>query len=324
MYRNTAFAMMMMAAGGAANAQTEEYPTRAITLIVAHAAGGATDTVSRLVAESMTKTLGQPVVVENVGGAGSTLGSARAARAQPDGYTLLINHVAQATSGALYPKLAYDPDKSFDGIGLITNVPMTIVSRNDLEPADVSGLLDYIRENKDGVLYGHAGTGSATHLCMMLLMDALDTQMTSVPYKGGAPAMTDLLGGRIDLLCDQTTNTVPQIKAGAIKGFAVTTPDRVAPLPDLPTLQEAGLAGFSMSVWHGLYAPAGTPPEIVEELSAALQVALADTSIAERFADLGTAPVSAEEATPKALDAYLAAEVARWTPIIHEAGVYAE
>ena len=193
-------------------------------MIVPHAAGGPTDTVSRLVAESMTQTLGQPVLVENAGGAGSTVGTRRAASAEPDGYTLLINHVAQATSATLYRKLAYDPDGAFDGVGLITDVPMTLVARGDFEPNTVGELLDYARTNKDNVTYAHAGVGSASHLCGMLLMDALDVSMTTVPYKGTGPAMTDLLGGQIDMMCDQTTNTVPQIKSGKIKGYAVTTP----------------------------------------------------------------------------------------------------
>jgi tripartite-type tricarboxylate transporter receptor subunit TctC len=265
----------LLVAAGTAQAATD-YPTRAITVIVPHAAGGPTDTVSRLVAESMTQTLGQPLIVENVGGAGSTVGTGRAARAEPDGYTLLINHVAQATSATLYRKLAYEPDGAFDGVGLITDVPMTLVARADFAPNTIGELLDYIRTNKDMVTYAHAGVGSASHLCGMLLMEALDAPMTTVAYKGTGPAMTDLLGGQVDMMCDQTTNTVPQIEAGKIKGYAVTTPERLPVLPDLPTLDEAGLKGFEMTVWHGMYAPAGTPREIVDKLSAAMQVALKD------------------------------------------------
>lgn len=324
MTRTKTLTALLLVTGSAAYAQSDAYPDRPITMIVPHAAGGPTDTVSRLIAESMTATLGQPVVVENAGGAGSTVGTARAARAEADGYTILVNHVAQATSGALYPELPYDPDAAFDGVGLITYVPMTLVSKADFEPTDIAGYLDYLKTNGDAVLYGHAGVGSASYLCGMLLQDALDVTLTEVPYDGTGPAMTDLLGGVLDVMCDQTTNTIPQIEAGAIKGFAVTTPKPVAALPDLPTLQEAGLEGFNMSVWHGLYVPAGTPREIVDELAAALQVALADPKVAERFAELGTAPVSAEEATPEALDAHLAAEIQRWTPLIEAAGVQAD
>ena len=323
MFRFTPVLVSLLVAASATEAAAD-YPDRPITIIVPHAAGGPTDTVSRLVAESMTRTLGQTLVVENVGGAGSTVGTARAARAEPDGYTLLINHVAQATSATLYRKLAYDPDGDFDGIGLITDVPMTLVARGDYPPSTVGELLDYIRTNKENVTYAHAGVGSASHLCGMLLMDALDVSMTTVPYKGTGPAMTDLLGGQVDMMCDQTTNTVPQIESGKIKGYAVTTSERLPVLPDLPTLDEAGLKGFEMTVWHGMYAPAGTPKEIIEKLSAALQVALKDPKVIERFAQLGTAPVAVEQATPAALDQHLAAEIARWQPIIQAAGVYAD
>jgi tripartite-type tricarboxylate transporter receptor subunit TctC len=315
-------ASLFMAATSVAHAQSD-YPDRPITIIVPHAAGGPTDTVSRLIAESMTQTLGQAVIVENAGGAGSTVGTARAARAEPDGYTLLINHVAQATSGTLYRKLSYDPDAAFDGIGLITDVPMTVVARANFEPADIAGYIDYVKKNGDKVLYGHAGVGSASHLCGMLLMDALDVKMTTVPYKGTGPAMTELLGGQIDTMCDQTTNTVPQITAGAIKGYAVTTPKRIDVLADLPTLQEAGLAGFDMTVWHGLFAPAGTPPEILEKLSGALKTALQDPKTIERFAQLGTTPVPVEQGTPAAMDAHLTAQIAKWKPIIESAGEFA-
>ena len=316
-------AALLMTTAGVASAQSD-YPDRPITVIVPHAAGGPTDTVSRLIAELMTQTLGQALVVENAGGAGSTVGAARASRADPDGYTLMINHVAQASSGSLYRKLAFDPDADFDGIGLITDVPMTIVARADFEPTDIASYIDYVKKNGDAVLYGHAGVGSASHLCGMLLMDALDTKMTTVPYKGTGPAMTDLLGGVFDTMCDQTTNTIPQIGSNTIKGYAVTTSERIDVLPDLPTLQEAGLEGFEMTVWHGLFAPAGTPPEILEKLSGALQTALQDPKVIERFAELGTTPVPIEEATPAAMDAHLAAEITKWQPVIEAAGEFAD
>jgi tripartite-type tricarboxylate transporter receptor subunit TctC len=316
-------AALLMTTAGVASAQSD-YPERAITVIVPHAAGGPTDTVSRLIAESMTQTLGEALVVENAGGAGSTVGAARASRADADGYTLMINHVAQASSGSLYRKLAFDPDADFDGIGLITDVPMTIVARADFEPTDIASYIDYLKANGDTVLYGHAGVGSASHLCGMLLMDALDVKLTTVPYKGTGPAMTDLLGGVFDTMCDQTTNTIPQIGANTIKGYAVTTSERIDVLPDLPTLQESGLDGFEMTVWHGLFAPAGTPPEILEKLSSALQTALQDPKVIERFAELGTTPVPVEQATPAAMDAHLAAEITKWQPVIESAGEFAD
>ena len=322
MHRFTTLLAALLVAGGTAMAA--EYPDQPITVLVPHAAGGPTDTVARLVAESMSRTLGQQLLVENAGGAGSTLGTARAARAEPDGYTLLLNHVAQASSASLYRKLSYDPVAGFAGIGRITDVPMTIVARADFPPNTIAELLEYVRANKENVTYAHAGVGSASHLCGMLFMDAIDVPMTTVPYKGTGPAMTDLLGGQVDMMCDQTTNTVTQIKSGKIKGYAVTTKERLPVLPDLPTLDESGFAGFEMTVWHGLYAPAGTPQAILDKLSSALQVALQDPKVIERFAQLGTVPVPLDEATPAALDAHLKAEVAKWKPIIQAAGTYAD
>jgi len=302
----------------------DAYPAQPVTMVVPFAAGGPTDTVARVVAESMTRTVGQQVIVENVGGAGGTLGAGRVARADPDGYTLLLHHIGQATSQALYRKLPYDPATAFEPIGLVTDAPMTLVARSDLPPNSVGELLDYIRSNKDQVTYGHAGIGGGAHICGMLLMDALDTQMTTVPYKGTGPAMTDLLGGQFDLMCDQATNTVGPIKSGRIKAYAVTTRARVPQMPDLPTLDEAGLKGFEITIWHGLYAPKGTPPEVVDKLAGALQAALKDPRVGERFSELATQPATLEQATPVALQERLQAEIARWQPIIEAAGVYAD
>jgi tripartite-type tricarboxylate transporter receptor subunit TctC len=320
--RSIVVAAALLMLGGVASAET--YPERTITMVVPFAAGGPTDTVARLIAEPMSKTLGQQVIVENVGGAGGTLGAGRVAKADPDGYTLLLHHIGQSTSASLYRKLAYDPATAFAPIGLVTDVPMTIVAKNGLPPGSVGELIDWLKARKDEVTLANAGIGSASHLCGMLLMSALDTRMTTVPYKGTGPAMTDLLGGQVDIMCDQTTNTTGQIKSGKIKGYAVTTPERLPVLPDLPTLDEAGLEGFEMTVWHGLYAPAGTPKDIVEKLSAALQVALKDPKVVERFAQLGTAPVAPEQATPAALDQHLAAEIEKWKPVIQSAGAYAD
>ena len=305
-------------------AWADAYPERTITMIVPFAAGGPTDTVARLIAEPMTKELGQQVIVENVGGAGGTLGAGRVAKADPDGYTLLLHHIGQATSASLYRKLPYDPATAFAGIGLVTDVPMTLVGKTDLAPKDVQGLLAYLKEQRDGVTLANAGTGSASHLCGMLLMSALDVPLTTVPYKGTGPAMTDLMGGQVDLMCDQTTNTSGQIKSGKIKGYAVTTTEPVKSLPDLPTLASSGLPGFEVSIWHGLYAPKGTPPAVIEKVSAALQNALQDPKVIERMADLGTEPESADQATPAALNARLQAEIAKWRPVIQAAGIYAD
>ncbi|MFD1332517.1 tripartite tricarboxylate transporter substrate binding protein BugD [Methylopila musalis] len=302
----------------------DSYPTRPITLVVPFSAGGPTDTVSRLVAEAMGKDLGQQIVIENVGGAGGTLGAGRVAKSDADGYTLLLHHIGMATSVPLYRKLPYDTLKAFEYVGLVTEVPMTIVGRGSLEPTDLKGLIDYVKTNKDSVTYANAGVGSASHLCGLLFMSRIETPLTTVPYKGAGPAMTDLVGGQVDFICDQTTNTTSQIRGGKIKAYAATVKERLASLPDIPTAAEAGLDDFNLTVWHGLYAPKGTSPEIVAKLSAALKKALKDPNVVKRFADLGTTPSTEAEATPEALKAKLEAEIERWTPVIKAAGVYAD
>ncbi|WP_442578204.1 tripartite tricarboxylate transporter substrate-binding protein [Mesorhizobium sp. ASY16-5R] len=305
-----------------ANAQT--YPERTITVVVPFAAGGPTDTVTRLVAEAMSKDLGQQIVVENVGGAGGTLGAGRVASADPDGYMLLLHHIGMATAATLYRKLAYDTLNAFDYVGLVTEVPMTIVARKDFEPADLKGLVEYAKANADKVTVANAGIGAASHLCGMLFMSAIQTPLVTVPYKGTGPAMTDLLGGQVDIMCDQTTNTTKQILGGTIKAYAVTTPKRLDVLPDVPTTDEGGLPGMQVAIWHGLYAPKGTPAEVTERLSKSLQLALKDPNVVARFAELGTVPSPEPDATPAALKAKLEGEITRWKPIIEAAGQYAD
>jgi len=292
-------AATLLLLAGAAGAQN--YPDRTITIVVPFAAGGPTDTVTRLIADVMSKDLGQQIVVENVGGAGGTLGAGRVAKADPDGYTLLLHHIGMATSATLYRKLAYDTLNSFEYVGLVTEVPMTIVARKDFEPTDLKSLIDYVKANKDKVTLANAGIGAASHLCGLMFMSAIQTQLVTVPYKGTGPAMTDLLGGQVDFMCDQTTNTTKQIIGGTIKGYAVTSAKRIDVLPDLPTAEEAGLPGFQVGVWHGIYAPKGTPTEITERLSKSLQVALKDPNVVARFAELGTTPSPEADATPAAL-----------------------
>jgi tripartite-type tricarboxylate transporter receptor subunit TctC len=305
-------------------AAAQDYPTKAITLIVPFAAGGPTDTVARLIAQSMSTTLKQTVVVDNSGGAGGTIGATKAARAPADGYTLFLHHIGHSTAPTLYRKLPYDAVKDFEPIGLVTDVPMTIISKKDWAPKDMKELIAYVKANKDKVTYGNAGIGSASHLCGMLLMTAMQTDVTTIPYKGTAPAMNDLLGGQIDFMCDQTTNTTGQIKAGKVQAYAVTTPTRVPSLPNVPTAQEAGLPGFDLAVWHGLYAPKGTPKPVIDKLVAALQVALKDPTIKTRFEELGTEPVAVAQATPDALRKKLASQIELWAPIIKKAGAYAD
>ena len=303
----------------AASAQT--YPERTITVVVPFAAGGPTDTVTRLVAEAMSKDLGQQVIVENVGGAGGTLGAGRVASAEPDGYTLLLHHIGMATSATLYRNLAYDTLNAYEYIGHVTEVPMTIVARKDFEPTDLASLVEYAKANKDTVTVANAGIGAASHLCGMLFMSAIETSLVTVPYKGTGPAMTDLLGSQVDIMCDQTTNTTKQIQGGTIKAYAVTSPARLDVLPDVPTTEEGGIANMQVGIWHGMYAPKGTPAEVTDRLSESLQVALKDENVAARFAELGTEPSPEADATPAALKAKLEDEIARWKPVIEAAGV---
>ena len=309
---------------GITGASAQNYPSRNITLVIPFAAGGPTDTVGRLIAESMTRTLGQTVVVENIAGAGGTRAPQQVAKAAADGYTLLLHHIGMSTVPTLYRKLAYDPLKDFEMIGLVTDAPMSVIARPDFPAKDFKEVIAYVKKNKDKVNYANAGVGAASHLCGMLLMSAIGEQMNTIPYKGTGPAMTDVLGGQVDLMCDQTTNTTSHIQGGKVKAYGVTTKTRVKNLANLPTLDEAGLKGFDLAVWHGVYAPKGTPKEAIDKLVKALQAALKDPKVIERFAALGTEPVSQKDATPEALRAKLTSEIAKWRPLIQKAGVYAD
>ncbi len=302
----------------------EGYPDQSITMVVPFAAGGPTDTVGRLIAEKMSVELGQQIAVENIGGAGGTLGAGQVAAAAPDGYTILLYNIAMATSVTLYRNLPYDPLTDFEYVGLVTEVPMTLIARKDFEPADMTAFIPFMKENGETVTMANAGIGGSSHVCGMLLMQALGVSVITVPYQGTGPAMTDLLGGQVDLLCDQTTNTAQQIAAGTVKAYGVTTPERLAILPDLPTLAEGGLQGVEITVWHGIWTPKGTPVDVNDRLSTALQAALADPDLIARLADLGTTPSPAEDATPAALRATMEADSARWKPIIDAAGIYAD
>ena len=308
----------------ALTSSAQDYPTRTVTIVVPFAAGGPTDTVARLLAQSMTRSLGHTVIVENVSGAGGTIGVEKVAKSKPDGYTTLLMHIGISTARSLYRNLRYDVLKELDPIGLITDVPMTLVARKDFPPKDMKELIAYVKANKDKVTYANAGVGAASHLCGMLFMTAIDTDITTVPYKGTGPAMTDLIGGQVDFMCDQTTNTTAQIKGGKIKAYAVTTPRRVPSLQDLPTAEESGLRGFEVAVWHGFWVPHGTPKAAQDKLVAALQAALRDPAVISKFSELGTEPVAQSRATPAALEAQLKSEIAKWGPIIRKAGVYAD
>ena len=320
--KSTLISLAALLFAGVASAQT--YPTKAITMVVPFAAGGPTDTVARSVAQVMSKSLGQPILVENVGGAGGNLGNEKVARATPDGYTLLLMHIGISTSATLYRNLRYNAVNDLEPIGLVTTVPMTMIANKDFPPNNMKDLIVYLKANKEKVSYANAGIGAASHLCGMLFMHAIETDVLTVPYKGTAPAMTDLLGGQVNFMCDQTTNTSANIKAGKVKVYAVTSKARVASLPDVPTMEEAGLKGFEVGVWHGMWAPKGTPKPIIDKLNAALNEALNDADIKKRFGDLGTSPEPVERRKPEVLKAFLPAEIAKWGPIIKKAGIYAD
>jgi tripartite-type tricarboxylate transporter receptor subunit TctC len=306
------------------SAFAQAYPSKPVTMIVPFAAGGPTDTVARQVAQVMAKSLGQPVLVENVGGAGGTIGVKKVVDATNDGHTVLLMHIGISTAPALYRTLKYDVTKDLEPIGLITEVPMTLVAKKALPPNDFKELLTYLKANKDKVSIANAGLGSASHLCGMLFMSAIETDLLTVPYKGTAPAMTDLLGGQVDLLCDQSTNTTSQIKGAQVKAYAATSKARISSLPNVPTMDESGLKGFNVGVWHGLWAPKGTAKPVIDKLNAALQTALKDESVKKKFEDLGTTPEPVARQTPDALRAQVVAEIAKWGPVIKKAGVYAD
>ena len=305
-------------------ALAQGYPSKPITLIVPFAAGGPTDVVSRLLGAAMMRTLGQSVVIENKTGAGGTLAALYTARATPDGYTFLIHHNGMATAPALYRKLAYNPLMDFEYVSQVIDVPMTLLGRKDLPARDFNELRAWMKSNGEKVNLAHAGLGAVSHLCGMLLRQAVGVDTTTVPYQGTGPALNALLGGQVDLLCDQTTSTTPHIKAGTVKLYGVTTLSRLKTLPDAPTLDEQGLKGFQVVVWHGIYAPKGTPKEAIDKFGAALQAALKDPGVVQKLSDLGAVIVPDSKQTPAGLQSWLAIETARYAPVIKAAGQFAD
>jgi len=308
----------------ATGALAQAWPTKPVTMIVPFPPGGSTDMIARAVLPKLQEKTGGTFIVDNRAGAGGAIGAAAVKNAKPDGYTILIHHVGMATIPALYRQLRFNPLTDFEYIGLINDVPMTLIARQNFPAKDFKEFLAYVKANKDKVTYANAGIGAASHLCGMLFMSAIQTDMLTVPYKGTAPAMNDLLGGQVDFMCDQTTNTTSQIKSGKVKVYGVTSKKRVASLPEIPTLDELGLKGFEVGIWHGFYAPKGTPKPVIDRLAAALQEALKDPTVKQRFNDLGTDPIALDKATPAALQAHLKAEIDKWGPLIKKAGVYAD
>ncbi|MDQ4135423.1 MAG: tripartite tricarboxylate transporter substrate-binding protein [Pseudomonadota bacterium] len=309
------------ALAGAAAAQG--FPSRTITLVVPFAAGGPSDAIGRLLAQSMSNTLKQQVVIENVAGAGGTTAAARVAKAEPDGHTILIHHIALPAGASLYKNLSYDTVGDFETLGLVNFGPMVLASRKDFPAKDAKELFAKLKAEDGKITLAHAGIASISHLCGLLLQQALGVKLTEVAYRGTGPAMNDLVSGQVDILCDQSTTAVPQIQGNTIKAFAVTSSDRLDTLPDVPTMKEAGLNDFEFVIWHGLYAPKGTPKEAVTALNKALQVALADPQVKSRFADVGTKTFPAGELTPQAHRARLEKEVAKWRDVIAKAGISA-
>ena len=302
----------------------QDYPTKQISLAVPFAAGGPTDTLARNLAVAMTQQLKQQVIIENVTGAGGTIAANRVAKAKPDGYSLLITHIGMATAPALYRKLPYNPLTDYEYIGQVADVPMTLIARTGLPPDNLKELVAYVKKNKEKLNLGNAGLGAASHLCGLLFMSRIEADIQTIPYNGTAPAMMALIGGQIDLMCDQTTNTTAQIKSGRVKVYGTTTKTRVPSLSMVPTLAEQGMKDFDVSVWHGIYAPKGTPKPVIDKLVAALQASVQDAQFKSRIAELGAQAVSKDKATPESLAKHLKAEIDKWGPIIKNAGVYAD
>ena len=300
------------------------WPTRPVTLVVPFAAGGPTDVVARTLGASMSKTLGQTIVIENKLGAGGTVAAGFVARAAPDGYTFFIHHNGMATAPALYRKLAYNPLTDFEFVSQAVEVPMTLLARKDFPPNNLPELISYLKAHEASINLANAGLGAVSQLCGMLFERALGLKFTAVPFQGTAPAMVALLGGQVDLLCDQTTQTIPQIKAGNVKFYGVTTKNRIKALPDAPTLAEQGLKDFEVVVWHGIYAPKGTPRPIIDKMNQATRVALKDPAVIARMTDLGAEIVGDNKLTPESLQAWLKSEIDRWGPIIRATGTFAD
>lgn len=310
------------------DAAAQGFPTagKSVTIVVPFTAGGPTDRVARDLAEALRKPLGTTVVIENADGAGSSIGTAKVARSKADGYTLLLNHIGMSTMPSLYRKLSFSVPNDFEYLGIVNDVPMTLITRPTMEAKDFKELSGWISKEKDKVNLAHAGLGSASHLCGLMLQSALNTQMTTVPYKGAAPAITDLMGNTVDVLCDQTTNTTSQIEGKKVKAFAVTTPQRLKSpaLKDLPTLDEVGIKNFNVAIWHGLYAPKGTPADVLTKLNNALKEAVKDPEFVRKQEGLGAVVVADNRVEPAEHKKFVLSEIEKWGKVIKAAGQFAD
>jgi tripartite-type tricarboxylate transporter receptor subunit TctC len=304
--------------------RAQTYPERAVTLIVPYAPDGPTYAVARLMAEGFQQRLGQSFTVETITGAGGTLGTAEAAKAKPDGYTLLVHHLGHALAPLVYSRLPYDPVRDFAPVGLVAETRMTMVGRPGLPAETLSDLIALVRREGRNLTYAHSGAGGASHLCGMLFLQTAQVQATAAAYRGTAPALNDLMIGRVDFLCNQLVSSLEPIRRGQVKAYGITSATRSPALPDVPTMAEAGLPGFEISIWHGLYAPAGTPASVIARLTETLQQMLRSPPLTEAIIDAGAEPMMAADATPARLAAKLAAEMTRWRPVVLNAGDFAD
>jgi tripartite-type tricarboxylate transporter receptor subunit TctC len=303
------------------SAHAQTYPSKSITAVVPFPAGGPSDVVARIVTEHMSRTLRQQIVIENVGGAGGALGTARVAAAQPDGYTLLAGSMgSHVAAPVLTPNVKYDSERDFEPIGLTAHAPAVIVARKDFPASNLSEFVTYLQQNGDKVRQAHGGIGASSHMACLLFNQALGVKPTSVAYRGTAPAMNDLIGGHVDFLCEQSVSVAEQIKAGAVKAYVVSANQRLAALPDIPSAKESAI-NYQMSIWAGIFAPKGTPKEIIIKLAASLEKALDDPSVKKRLGDLGGSIPTKQERTPASFARLVKAEVARWSPILKAASL---
>lgn len=309
--------------GAASCVSAQDFPAKPITMVMPYAAGGPGDTITRLFAGSMQKILGQQILVDNTSGASGSIGTTKVARSRPDGYTLLMIHVSHATNLAMYKSLSYHPVDDFEPIGSATSGPMVIVARNEFPPKDLNEFVAYLKTNQNKVSLAHAGVGSASHLCGLMMMNVLGVKLNEIPYKGTGPALTDLMGGQVDILCDQTSGTVPSVKTNKIKAYAAAGKSRLPSLPDTPAIAEAGVKGFDINISFGLYAPKGTPKPVLDKLTAALQKSVTDPDVIKRLDGMGVSAVSVEQATPNALRAHLKNEIETLGGLLIKAGVQA-
>ncbi len=317
----TAVGVALVLGVGNVPARADGYPVRQVTMTVPYAAGGPTDVIARILGDHMGRTLGQTFVVDNAAGAGGTIAADKVAKSAPDGYTLLIHHLALLAAPHLYSNLRYDTRTAFQPVGLVNTGPLVIVSRKTMAANTAADLFAWLKANGEKVTAGHAGAGSNAHLCAVLLAQALGTKFTYVAYRGAAPALNDLMAGQIDIICDQSTNSVPQINAGSIKAFAVTSGERNDAIPNVPTVAEVGIPEVNFSVWHGLYVPKGTPDDVIQKLNAALADAVADPAVQAKFAAVGTVVYPAAQRNVAAHAALFAKEYARLEKLIEAAGI---